>query len=278
MELHSSGTINGLPVVALTVADPSARTRIGIESQDTSNIDGVINDVLSKATDVCQFLYSDLTAKVFKAKDLKEISHVRTVLDLVNLLKKIKLSSPALVAAQNTSSFLASAEFIDPTIHVKCEPGELREQYQKFLRVLGDLNGFDVSNLSSSMAIVKKLMNGQDKLYFGMEMVMDIICQACTFKSVESVVESWISTLEHHSSKQRSLLENNINMEMTIAINGPPVQHSFNLAKTSMERYWKSSRHRYGHFVRITEDVRQYFVSEAVDFLRSSKCRHVLMM
>ena len=113
--------------LALPVGDPLVRTRLGIESKDTANFDGVINDVLSKATDVCQFLYSDLTAKVFKARDLEEITHVRTVLDLVNLLKKIRLSSPALVAAQNTSRFLASAEFIDPTIHLKCEPGELRE-------------------------------------------------------------------------------------------------------------------------------------------------------
>ena len=50
--------------LALTVADPLVRTRLGIESKDTANFDGVINDVLSKATDVCQFLYSDLTAKV----------------------------------------------------------------------------------------------------------------------------------------------------------------------------------------------------------------------
>ena len=104
---------------------------------------------------------------------------------------------------------------------MKREQGELREQHLKFLRVLGDLNRLDDSNLSSSMAIVKKLMNSQDKLYFGMEMLMNIICQVCTFKSVESVVESWISTLEHHSHNQRLLSEKNINMVMTIAINGP---------------------------------------------------------
>ena len=53
IELHSSGTINGLPVVALTVADHSARTRLGIESQDRFNIGGKIYNVLSKATDMC---------------------------------------------------------------------------------------------------------------------------------------------------------------------------------------------------------------------------------
>ena len=51
-------------------------------------------------------LYSDLTAKVFKARDLEEISHVRTILDLVNLLKKIRLSSPAMVAAPKHQVFL----------------------------------------------------------------------------------------------------------------------------------------------------------------------------
>ena len=38
--------------------------------------------------------------------------------------------------------------------------------------------------------------------------------------SVEAVVESWVSIMEHHSSKRRPLAEESMVEEVVIAING----------------------------------------------------------
>ena len=110
---------------------------------------------------------------------------------------------------------------------------------------------------------------------------MDLICQACTFKSVESVVESWISTLEHHSTKQRALKEESIQIEMMIACNGPPVHHSKGVVRDSMKRYWMKSKNAEdldGHFIRRSEDMRTYLVSKSIDSLRAQKIDSNIMI
>ena len=55
---------------------------------------------------------------------------------------------------------------------------------------------------------------------------MDIVCQAATMKSVESVVVSLLSVLEHHSRKSRPLKAETIQGEMMVFVNGPLVSHS----------------------------------------------------
>ena len=113
------------------------------------------------------------------------------------------------------------------------------------------------------------------------EAVMDVICQACTFKSVESVVESWISTLEHHSSKQHKLTEDSIHTQMMIACNGPPVQHSKAIVEDAMKRYWAkcvNSKNFDGHFIRRSERIKPYLVSKSIDALRAKKCKNPIML
>ena len=42
---------------------------------------------------------------------------------------------------------------------------------------------------------------------------------------IEIIVESWISTMEHHASQRRTLGEELLHEEMVIAINGPDLVH-----------------------------------------------------
>ena len=110
---------------------------------------------------------------------------------------------------------------------------------------------------------------------------MDVMCQACTFKSVESVVESWISKLEHHSSKQRGLSESSIQKEMMISCNGPPPQHSVGVVESTTKRYWmkaKSAKDREGHFIRRSENIKPYLVSKSIDALRAQEVITPFMM
>ena len=118
------------------------------------------------------------------------------------------------------------------------------------------------------MGIIVIMMNSKNERYVGVEAVMDIICRACCMKSVESVVESWISVLEHHSSKVRNLKEESILTELMVAVNGPPVHHCESLVRDSMQVYWRKparAKDLNGHFVRRSRNIKTWLVSKAVD-------------
>ena len=69
--------------------------------------------------------------------------------------------------------------------------------------------------------------------------------------------------MEHYNSKQRNLKEENIQNEMMIACNGPPVQHSMSLVEGVMKAL--RVKDRGGHFIRRSENVKSFLVSKAVD-------------
>ena len=52
-------------------------------------------------------------------------------------------------------------------------------------------------------------------LYQDIETVMSVMVRAALLNSVESIVESWISTMEHHSSQRRTMSEGLTKMKTT---------------------------------------------------------------
>ena len=63
------------------------------------------------------------------------------------------------------------------------------------------------------------------EIYGGVESVISAMVWASLVISVESVVNSWISILEHHLSQWRNIGELLLQEEMVIVINGPSVEH-----------------------------------------------------
>ena len=62
-------------------------------------------------------------------------------------------------------------------------------------------------------------------LYKDIEAIISVMARGALLISVESVVESWISIMEHHASQRRTLGEMTLHEEMVIAINGPILVH-----------------------------------------------------
>ena len=94
-------------------------------------------------------------------------------------------------------------------------------------------------------------------------------------KGIESVVGSWVSTAEHHSSKLRRL-----EYEMMIAINGPEVVHCDSVVKEALAMYWSASKmagNREGHWVRRSQNIKCYTVSMAVDSIVRKEPRFSIM-
>ena len=99
-------------------------------------------------------------------------------------------------------------------------------------------------------------------------------------QGIESVVESWVSILEHHSSKERNLTQDRLHQEAMVAINGPSVVHCDKVVKEAISSYFSKSKRegdKDGHFVRRSENVKSYHVSKAVDSLVSKKPQMPIM-
>jgi len=166
-------------------------------------------------------------------------------------------------------------------VQVECDQLEWRQQYQEFWRKMAMVNEQKGSSQFTSMDIMVKFMKTEDKLYQGCEAVMNILTQAATIKTVESVVESWISVLEHHANKSRPLKSESIHSEMMVAINGPLLQHSQGVVSETMKAYWgqlKKESLRKGHFTRRGGDVKSWLVSNAVDALNKVPVKNVFLM
>ena len=89
-----------------------------------------------------------------------------------------------------------------------------------------------------------------------MKSLIIVVVQACVITSVESVVESWISVLEHHANKSRNLSYESIQHELMIALNGPLSQHCTPVVEEAMRAYWgrlKNAKLRNGHFTRVSD-------------------------
>ena len=203
---------------------------------------------------------------------------INAVLNPEEQLRAVAALGPVRVAQRNMTKFMAAAENIDPEMLEQCDMPEWREQYRVFYDKLASVTLLPGSEEFSSMELLVKLINTKGELYKGCEAVIGILVQAATMKSVESVVESWISVLEHHSSKSRNLSADMIQTEMSIAINGPAVQHSEGIVRESMRRYWGGTKNlKDGHFTRKSQNIKSYMVSEAVDSLNNILKKNQLM-
>jgi hypothetical protein len=230
---------------------------------------GIIESVTTRCTDVCGYLHEGLD-EVYNEEDLEMIGHIRTVLDLQKILELVRDMGAAAAAQRMTRKFMTAAEHIDPNYEDRCAEDEMRAQHQAFLRSLADVVKMKNSETLTSMQIMVLMMNTDGKRYLGCEAVMDILCKAAAMKSVESIVESWISVLEHHSNKSRNLKAETIETEMHVAINGPLLQHCDQIVEESMTAYWRKMKKpslQKGHFTRRGNRVREFLVSRAVDTL-----------
>ena len=134
----------------------------------------------------------------------------------------------------------------------------------------------------SSIQLLGVLVSTGSELYKGCEAVIDILIQATLSISVESVVESWISVLEHNSSKSRNLGLGAIDAEMMVAINGAAVAHCQGIVKETMATYWRQCKNvnlHDEHFVsKGSGALKLYKVSKAVDALNREpeRCKFML--
>ena len=130
------------------------------------------------------------------------------------------------------------------------------------------------------MEVLERFL-AEEQLFSDIETVLSVMVQAGLLISVESVVESWISIMEHHASQRRYVSDTTLNEEMVIAVNGPELVHCDSIVKDAIKEHFKDSVNpidRWGHFIRRSSNIKPYFVSGAVDRLRNQKPRKTVML
>jgi hypothetical protein len=275
-EWEERNTFRGVIMGSLSAdpLKPSLRSATAMNQQiELTGNEEIIKSVIKRMEDVTEYLHLGL-GEVYDNKDREVVEKLRTVLSLDRVIMLTKEMSVAVVMQREVSKFIEASQFIDEDFDIKYDITEMRMQYHDFLEKIADIGKQKKSSELSSLEIMVIMMNTEEKTWKGCEAVLDILCKAATMKSVESVVESWVSVLEHHSSKSRPLKDSTIHDEMMISINGPLLQHSQNIVEETIRQYWGKLRTGLmtGHFTRRSEDIRLLRVqtSKVVDGL--NKC------
>ena len=97
---------------------------------------------------------------------------------------------------------------------------EFKDQYREYVRRLESL-----TSTEEKKHLEMFLDPSNHHLYKDIEAIISVMARGALLISVESVVESWISIMEHHASQRRTLGEMMLHEEMVIAINGPILVH-----------------------------------------------------
>lgn len=272
-ELEDKSSYRSVPLT--TLMGNELRTRAGtVKAKDNLllNKSQVIEKALKDLRTFVSTLYNmmeDGDEGVFDSDDLEMIEHLRILLDMESLAMKLKLRGASQIAALESKKFIETAKIVAVELQ-EFEDEELRIQYRTFLRRLeAVVDDVDEEELDS-MKIIQHFLASRNNLYLDIELILHAISTAAVTKSVESVIESWVSVSESRSHNKRSISEDRLLNELIVAINGPLVQHADDIIKTALQRYWeksKSSNDRSGHFVRRSENISDFTVSKVVDKL-----------
>ena len=101
--------------------------------------------------------------------------------------------------------------------------------------------------------ILIQLFDEKLKLYQDIQLVLHIASYAATKSSVESVIESIVSSYEYASDTRKGFKEENINDVFEIISNGPSPTNCDKIVETALDNYFKNKQNKSWHF--ITEKV-----------------------
>ena len=205
------------------VTDPVMRARVDLEL-------------------LCKELLKRFKERVYDCEDVKVIEHSRTVADLSSLSLKIRNRSPVLISLLEGPAFVESSVALARSLRVFDKDVILR-QFAEFVKKLElitkDLSDEELKDMDSKDLIVR-FFNSEDRLFSGIELVMQAIAVACIKVSVESIAESFISEYNRRNDKLRTLSEDAAHFEMEIAKNGPVMAECDAVVRESLNLYFGS--------------------------------------
>ena len=95
------------------------------------------------------------------------------------------------------------------------------------------------SEASYSKDLIVRFFDSKERLFIGIELIMQSIAVASIKISVESIAESFISEYNRRNDKLRTLSEEAADFEMEIAKNGPVMAECDNVVKEGLDLYFR---------------------------------------
>ena len=234
--LKETGKIHHI-IQGQLVADPVRDTRIGKSkrsAQKLLNEENIISTIVTRAEKLSGHIASKLKVKVYRKEDLQVIQNCRILLGATDLMTSISVQGDqgghATVSNLTWKRFKESAINVDPSITERIKVEDFKGEYRRYCRRLEMISRDSSSHKLSDMEVFERFLK-EEALYEGLETVFSVMVKAGLLISVESVVESWISVMEHHASQRRRLGEAMIHEQMVIAINGPELEHYDSILK-----------------------------------------------
>ena len=129
-----------------------------------------------------------------------------------------------------------------------------------------------------SLDYLKLIVGTKAQFYQDCEVIVHLICTAAVYFGVESILESFVSMRKHRINLHRAgkISEEWYSQELSVYINGPPVNLCKPLVKEAMNKYWHEKTFQTGttewHFTRKSGNVKNYTVSKVVDRHLAEKC------
>ena len=222
------------------VSDPLKDTRIGRRKREATKLleeDDIVKIVEKRASDIVEHLSSRLEAKVYREKDFKVIKNTRVLLGARNLMLSVVSKGAPTISNLTWGKFFGSSVEVDPQLLERTSEEEYRLQYREYVKRLESIARDPASRELSDMELLELFLDPENKdLHKDIEVVMSVMVRGALLISVESVVESWISKMEHHASQRRTLGEMLLHEEMVISINGPSPAHCDSIAQVTIFR------------------------------------------
>ena len=260
-EVLHSGTYRKMPMGQL-VEDPN-KTRQGT-SQASQNLlldhGDIIDKTNQRAKDVVEFLHGGLSKDVYTAEEKVLIDNVRALVDLKSRMKAVQNFGAVHVASIKWKRFVQACKYFEPDFVMRMHMDDLRLQFREFYRRLEDMSQERGSTELTSLDILGRFFSSKTGLSKDVEGVLSFLAQAAVSTSVESILESWVSVIEHHSPSTRVLSDDRLQYESNVAINGPDVVHADSIIKEAMRDYWSKSKRRGdqdGHFIRRDSNIKE---------------------
>ena len=131
-------------------------------------------------------------------------------------VKTIEQSSAASVTTNRYRSCLDAAKFIKPDLFSRISADKLRLQFREFMLRLGQLA--PTLNTKENTEIFGMILDPNLNHSNDIESVLSILASAGVAMGLESVVESWVSVLEHHNNPRRALSQERLEQKCMSAI------------------------------------------------------------
>ena len=131
----------------------------------------------------------------------------------------------------------AGWELVETLVEKKDEGREEVFDFQLIENLEGGERSSKLDNLVSQMSSENLMKNLSNFVHKDVETVLGIIARAAVCTAVESIVESWVSIVEHHSPSTRVLSQDRLEDEAMVSINGPELPHADPVIK-ALRAYW----------------------------------------